>query len=186
MKMTVEQQPVHESFETIYLDPKKIRFGHEGENLIFIDGDGTYYPRVTLRRSFPLSAENTFILVRTPDVEDEHGHKAGSELGVIADMNELSEENRHEMLRELSLFYFVPKIQRIHTIREEFGFLYWSVETDRGKKDFIMRDSITGQVRQVSPGRWLIIDINQTRYEVHNFAALDSLSQELLQKHLLL
>jgi hypothetical protein len=49
-----------------------------------------------------------------------------------------------------------------------------------------MRDSIIGQVRQVGPGRWLIIDINQTRYEIHNFEQLDELSQDLIERYLLL
>jgi hypothetical protein len=84
------------------------------------------------------------------------------------------------------LHYFVPSILRILTIREEFGFLYWDVETDRGPKEFVMRDSIIGSVRQVSPIRWLVIDINQTRYEVRDINDLDEKSQELLRRYLLL
>jgi Domain of unknown function (DUF1854) len=85
-----------------------------------------------------------------------------------------------------SLFYFVPGIQRIVSIREEFGFLYWSVETDRGAKEFIMRDSVIGSVRKISEGRYLLIDINQTRYQVSDLDALDERSQALLRRYLLL
>ena len=173
---------VPESFETAFLDPKAVHFHHDGHNLSFTASDGTYYPRITLRRSFPLSADNTYIAVRVPEAEPDRSH----ELGVIADCLELDEESRKAVEHELRSFYLVPAIQRIHSIREEFGFLYWSVDTDRGSKDFIMRDSIIGQVRQVGPGRWLIIDINQTRYEVHNFEQLDEHSQTLLNRYLLL
>jgi hypothetical protein len=175
-------ETTHESFELLYLDPHRIRFGYDGENLVFIDSDGTYYPRVTLRRSFPLSAENSYILVRLPDMDMERG----KELGIIQDSQELDEESFKAVQRELRLHYLVPTIQNINGIHEEFGFLYWSVETDRGHKDFIMRDSIIGSTRQVSPGRWLIIDINQTRYEVHDLEKLDTNSQELLTKYLLI
>jgi hypothetical protein len=48
---------VPESFETTYLNPKTIRFHHDGQNLTYTASDGLYYPRVTLRRSFPLSAD---------------------------------------------------------------------------------------------------------------------------------
>jgi len=48
------------------------------------------------------------------------------------------------------------------------------------------RDSIIGSVRKVSDGLWLMIDINQTRYEIHEIAALDIPSQKLLQRYLLL
>jgi hypothetical protein len=174
--------PVPESFETIFLDPKTIHFRHDGHNLTFTSSDGTYYPRVTLRRSFPLSADNTYIVVRVPEAEPDRSH----ELGVIVDCLELDPESRNAVEHELRSFYLVPTIQRIHSIREEFGFLYWSVDTDRGSKEFIMRDSIIGHVRQVGPGRWLIIDINQTRYEVHNFEQLDESSQSLLNRYLLL
>jgi len=174
--------PVPESFETIFLDPKTTYFHHDGHNLTFTASDGTYYPRVSLRRSFPLSADNTYIVVRVPEAEPDRSH----ELGVIVDCLELEEESRKAVEHELIAFYLVPTIQRIHSIREEFGFLYWSVDTDRGAKEFIMRDSIIGHVRQVGPGRWLIIDINQTRYEVHNFEQLDESSQSLLNRYLLL
>jgi hypothetical protein len=173
---------VPESFETTYLNPKTIRFHHDGQNLTYTASDGLYYPRVTLRRSFPLSADFTYIVVREPDADPDRSH----ELGVIADCIELNEESRKAVEHELRSFYLVPTIQRIYYIREEFGFLYWSVDTDRGDKEFIMRDSIIGQVRQVGSGRWLIIDINQTRYEVHNFEQLDEHSQSLLAQYLLL
>jgi hypothetical protein len=137
---------------------------------------------VTLRRSFPLSSSAHHILVRVPDTEEERGY----EIGVMVEVNALPEAARAAVLRELRLFYFVPSIAQIYSIREEFGFLYWSVETDRGKKDFIMRDNITSSARRVSEGRWLLIDINQTRYEVHSIEALDSQSQKLLRKYLLL
>ena len=171
-----------DSFETVYLDPQSVHFRHDGHNLSFTASDGTHYLRVTLRRSFPLSADSTFIVVRVPEEEPDRSR----ELGVVVDCLELDDESRKAVEYELRSFYLVPIIQRIHSIREEFGFLYWSVDTDRGPKEFIMRDSIIGQVRQVGPGRWLIIDINQTRYEVRNFEQLDEASQSFLTKYLLL
>jgi exosome complex RNA-binding protein Rrp4 len=49
-----------------------------------------------------------------------------------------------------------------------------------------MGDSVIGSTRQVGTNRWLIIDINQTRYEIHDLAALDAHSQELVKRYLLL
>jgi hypothetical protein len=169
-------------FDTVYLDPNKVKFAYAGENLTYEDADGKTYPRVTLRRCFPLSAQDENIIVRVPDEEMERG----SEIGILLDLNALEEESREAVQRELRLHYFVPRVQKILTIREEFGFLYWSVETDRGQKEFTMRDSIIGSVRKVSEGRWLMIDINQTRYEIHDLAALDPQSQKMLTRTLLL
>ena len=186
MNMTQEQSQNNDqeraSFDLVYLNSEAIRFRYEGENLTFTDEEGVFYPRVTLRRCFPLSAQNTSIIVCSPGEENEHG----KEFGVLQNVDELESDSREAVVRELGLHYFVPVIKKIHTIREEFGFLYWSVETDRGQKDFIMRDSIISSTRRVSDGRWLIIDINQTRYEVRDIHALDSRSQDLLLRYLLL
>lgn len=180
--MEMDKPSPVETFEMVYLDPHKIRFAYEGENLTFTDAQGVFYPRVTLRRCFPLSAKRAHIIVRLPDSEARQGY----ELGIVEDVEALEPQSRAAVLRELQLHYFVPSILRIRSIREEFGFLYWDVETDRGPKEFIMRDSIIGSVRQVSPVRWLVIDINQTRYEVRDINALDARSQDLLRRYLLL
>jgi hypothetical protein len=171
-----------EVFETVYLNAEKIHFEYHGENLTFTDEQGEFYSRVTLRRAFPLSLENRYILVRTPDSEMERGR----EIGVIRDLNDLRPDSREAVERELRQHYFVPRILKIQHIREEFGFLYWKVITDRGKKEFIMRDSIIGSVRRVAEGRWLVIDINQTRYEIYDWRLLDEPSRDLLQRYLLL
>ncbi len=171
-----------ETFDTFIFDPCQVSFAYEGENLTFTDQKGKFFPRVSLRRCFPLSSENTNIIIRVQDEDPEKWH----ELGMICEVHELDECSVEAVLRELHLHYLVPMVLRIESIKEEFGFLYWSVETDRGHKDFIMRDSIISSTRQVSKGRWLLIDINQTRYEVHNYDALDTQSQNLLNQYLLL
>ncbi len=173
---------LHESFETVYLDAKHIAFHYEGENLTFTDESGVFYPRVTLRRAFPLSAGNQNILVRTPDGEMERG----KEIGILPDAADLAEESRVDVFRELRQHYFVPVIQRIEKIHDEFGFLYWTVDTDRGQKEFISREDVVRSARRISDTRWLVIDINQTRYEIHDLTALDETSQNLLKRYLLL
>jgi hypothetical protein len=178
----LDQPEQVESFQTRIIDPSLVRFEYEGENLTFNDSDGIFYPRVSLRRCFPLSSENTNIIVR---IQEECVEKT-VEIGMIEDVCELEECSQEAVLRELHLHYVVPMVLRINNIKEEFGFLYWTVETDRGHKEFIMRDSIVSSTRQVSKGRWLIIDINQTRYEIHNIEALDTQSQNLLRRYLLL
>src|SRR3990170_713015 len=122
------------AFDLVYLDPPKLRFSYVGETLTLSMDDGTFLPHVTLRRCFPLSKGDIMILVRRPQGEDEH-----TEIGVIADISQLDEESQETVKRELRLHYFVPVIRKVVSIREEFGFLYWLVDTDRGTKEFIMR-----------------------------------------------
>ncbi|MSP13806.1 MAG: DUF1854 domain-containing protein [Chloroflexi bacterium] len=168
------------SFEIVYLEPENLRFRYAGDTLTLDMSNGTFYPRITLRRCFPLSGGELFLLVRQPVKDDD------IEIGIVQGVSRLDPESQQAVDRELRLHYFVPRVKSIESIREEFGFLYWKVETDRGSKEFIMRDNLINYTREVAPGRWLLIDINQTRYEIYNQDELDANSAKLLKFHLLL
>ena len=170
-------------FEAVYLNAEDLSFQYDGETLTLSTKDGMFYPRVTLRRCFPLSGVDEFITVRSWDEEDSDKE---IEIGIIRDARKLDPVSQSAVTRELTLHYFVPVIQRILDIREEFGFLHWKVETDRGSKEFTMRDSPIRAVRQIDATRWLLIDINKTRYEIRDQQSLDAHGQELLKRYLLL
>ena len=57
----------------------------------------------------------------------------------------------------------------------------WSVETDKGPRSFVMRNNVIQQAREVAPGRWLLIDVNQARYEIRDLKALDRQSQKMVE-----
>ena len=143
-------------------------------------GDGTRYSRVVLRSCFPVSDGATFLSVRDASAEEQ------PEVGIIEDWMQLDEVSRDAVAAELGLYYFVPKIRRILDIREELGFLYWTVETDKGLKEFVMNNSVIHYTRQVGPERWLLIDLNQARYEIPDASALDRRSLRLVAQFLYL
>lgn len=188
MTLTSDQQPFEfasanaQSFEPVYLNSQNIHLRYEGENLTFTAADGTFYPRVILRRCFPLSHEEQMILVRVPDSDEERGF----EVGILRDLEHLDPITQEAIANELKAYYFVPVIHQVENIKEEFGFLYWTALTDRGMKEFILRDNIVSSTRQISANRWLLIDINQARYEIHDLTLLDLHSQELIKRYLLL
>lgn len=47
-----------------------------------------------------------------------------------------------------------------------------------------MRNSITRNTREVSPGHWLLIDVNDARHEIVDLQKLDARSQKLLARFL--
>ena len=171
-----------ESFEAVYLDPTQILFRYEGENLTLTLADGTVYPRVTLRRCFPFSTSGMYVTVRIPETEQERG----KEIGIVNGIERLDPRSREALLGELKLHYFVPVVKKVYNVKEEYGFMYWTVLTDRGDKEFIMRDNVISSTRQISPTRWLLIDINQARYEINDDGNLDPRSRALMIRHLLL
>lgn len=173
------------SFELVRLSPRQVHFTRRGDTLSLDLGDGRRYPRVVLRRCFPVSQGQSYISVRAAGGADAGGDEQ-EEIGIIEDWTQLEEEDRAAVAAELGLHYFVPQITRVRSIREEFGFLYWAVDTDKGPKDFVMRNSIVHYARQVGPNRWLLIDVNQARYEIADLTTLDAHSQRLVKRFLYL
>jgi hypothetical protein len=187
MTLTPVEAPVvveekEESFEPVYLESDKLSFRNENDRLSLTLADGTYYPRVTLRRCFPFSTTDVFVTVMTPSTEQERSH----EIGIVTGIDEMDAASREALNEELKLHYFVPRIQSISKIKEEYGFQYWTALTDRGEKEFILRDNIVSSARQIGPTRWLLIDINQARYEISDDGSLDQRSRKLMAKYLLL
>lgn len=168
------------SYEVTYLTADRVDFTRRGDTLSLTiteeNGISVQYPRVVLRSCFPVSDQAAYLSIRDANAEKQ------PEIGIIADWTELDDRDREAVAAELNLYYLVPKITRIESIKDELGFLYWDVETDKGPQEFVMRNDITRNTREVSPGHWLIIDVNDARHEIARFSALDARSQKLLAR----
>ena len=169
------------AYEVNYLKPDRISFSRRGDTLGLTVTDGevsVQYPRVILRPCFPVSDNVAFLSVRDANADRQ------PEIGIIEDWTKLNPQDRDAVAAELALYYLVPKITRINTIKEELGFLYWTVETDKGPQEFVMRNNITQTTRQVTDTHWLIIDVNDARHEITDVSRLDPRSQKLLERFL--
>ncbi len=170
------------SYEVNYLAADRVDFTRRGDTLSLTvteeSGVSVQYPRVILRSCFPVSDQAAYLSIRDANAEKQ------LEIGIIADWTELGDKDREAVAAELNLYYLVPTITRVESIKEELGFLYWEVETDKGPQEFVMRNNITRNTREVSPGHWLIIDVNDARHEIECFSALDARSQKLLARFL--
>lgn len=136
------------------------------------DGSQKTYPRVAVHRCFPHSDPDHFISIREPETD-------GKEIGLIEDLGALPQETQ-EMLREqMALRYFAPKIERVHRIKEEYGYSYWDVLTDRGECRFTVRMGGTN-VYAIGPNRYLVNDLDGNRYEIPDVTKLSSRELKLL------
>jgi hypothetical protein len=174
-----ERVDMVKSYEVVHLQPDHVRFVRQGDTLS-LAVDDVYYPRVVLRRCFPVSQSELLLSVRDATSEEQ------AEVGLIEDWSALHESDRAAVAAELGLHYFVPQISQVHSVRDEFGFLYWSVDTDKGPKEFVMRNSVVHYAREVAPRHWLLIDVNQARYEIEDVDALEQRSQKIVKRALYL
>lgn len=103
------------------------------------------------------------------------------EIGVLRDPYELDPESRRVLEEMLDRRYFVPIIERVKSIREEYGVVYWSVETNYGPRDFVcrgMRDSVT----ELPDGRLIITDVDGNRFEIPDYTQLSRATQMILDR----
>ena len=122
------------------------------------------YPRIAVHRCFPFSEPTRYISIREPEGD-------GKEIGLIEDITTLPEEIQSLLAEQMELRYFTPHIRHIHDIKEEYGYSYWSVTTDRGRCRFTVRFG-AGSVIPIGGGRYLVTDIDGNRFEIPNVDAL--------------
>ena len=115
------------SFEVVYIRPEQVRFGRQGDTLsltvIELGGPQAgvrHHPRVVLRSCFSIAEDGACLLMRDAIDEQE------AEIGILEDRTALDEEGRQVVAAELGLYYFVPRMKRVHQVWGELGFHCWT------------------------------------------------------------
>lgn len=157
-----------------------------GENAVFERTQGgflamrymeEYYPRIQPYRAFPFTHSDRFISIRTNQGNE------GKEIGMIEDLKSLPDEYRKMIEEQLELRYFMPEIIRIHSIREEYGYSYWDVVTDRGECRFTTNMS-AGTAVSLSDIRMIIKDVDDNRFEIKDIRKLSASELKMLDLYL--
>lgn len=65
----------------------------------------------------------------------------------------------------------MPRIHRVKEIKEEYGYSYWEVDTDRGACRFTVRMG-GGSVYAIGHNRYMVNDIDGNRFEIPDLYAL--------------
>lgn len=140
-------------------------------NLVHLSlADGTAFESLEPRRLFPVNRPNEYITLLDSE---------GVERAVIRNINELSPESAKVVRDSLEDYYLVPQITRIISAVEKYGNLHWCVETDRGMKEFDIRNR-NSDIRIYSDGRVRVRDSDDNRYVIDDWQLLDKHSKALL------
>lgn len=147
-------------------------------SLEFTDGNGEkeFYSRVSVHRCFPYSDPDRYISVREPD-------RDGREIGLIEDLNKMSKKTKEMILEQLELRYFTPVIIKIRSIRDEYGYSYWDVITDKGTCRFTFRMG-GSNVYSIGKNRYLVNDIDGNRFEIPDLYKLTAREIKLLDLYI--
>jgi len=97
-----------------------------------VKGD-TLYRGVFAIRMFPIRHPERFVSLCYTDIEEKD-----QEIGVIADLSVFPKDQQSLVQRSLASHYHEQIIRRILKIRNEYGLLFFEVETQRGEEEFVM------------------------------------------------
>jgi hypothetical protein len=100
----------------------------------------------------------------------------GNEIALISDPNELSEDSRAAVKEELKRRYLTATVTSIAHAKVEFGATYWSVETDRGPRDFVTQ-SLQENAIWLGPSHLLLLDVDGNGFEILDVQTLNEKSR---------
>ncbi|MDR1744571.1 MAG: DUF1854 domain-containing protein [Planctomycetota bacterium] len=103
------------------------------------------------------------------------------EIAFIPDLSELPEESRRVALEELDACVVMPRILAVHEVKPRFGNYYWDVETDKGRRKFLL-SSPENNTFHPSPDAIVIRDVSGNCYEIPRIAELSSASRREMDR----
>lgn len=171
-KIEQMEQEVEEMTSLRYLTKDNAVFERTEGGFVSLAYDGKKWERVQVIRLFPFTEPDQFISIRTVE-------ERSKEIGVIEDMKQVSKETRKMLEEQLNLHYFTPVIQKIINIKDEYGYAYFHVMTDRGECRFTINMGSNAVVR-LTDTRLLITDLDENRFEIPDVLKLSQKEQRKL------
>ncbi len=142
--------------------------------LVFITDEGQRHEGVSPVRAFPLQAPQESISLVNTD---------GKEVAWFPHISTLPPATAQLIEEELNGREFVPVIEKITSVTSYSTPCTWSVQTDRGVTEFVLRGD--EDIRRVgSDGLLLIADTHGIHYLIRNHFVLDTVSKKILDRFL--
>lgn len=103
----------------------------------------------------------------------------GEEVALIPDPADLPLASREAVENELHCRYLTACVSVVRSAKQEFGATYWSVETNRGPRDFVTQN-LQENALWFSESHLLLVDVDGNRFEIPCIPDLDVRSQALI------
>jgi hypothetical protein len=141
--------------------------------LVLTTAAGEQHEGVVAVRAFPIEAPDEGISLVSAE---------GHELAWIDELGTADPSIRQIIIDELAKREFMPIVQRLHAVSTFATPSTWSVETDRGATELVLRGE--EDIRRIGSGKLLISDSHGIQYLIPDLAALDRHSRRLLDRFL--
>lgn len=104
----------------------------------------------------------------------------GKEIVSIENPGMLPPESHQAVMQELRRRYLTAQVLRVLHARQEFGATYWSVETDRGNREFVTQN-LQENALWLTDTHLLLIDVDSNRFEIPDTSKLDHGSRHSIE-----
>jgi len=172
-----QNQKVEQMFSISFLTKENTTVERTEGGLMSATVDGTFYKRVRPVRCFPFTDPDKYISLR------EGSGNESREIGMLLNIGDLGAEAEAIIRNQLDLMYFMPIIKKTLSIREEYGYSYWDVQTDRGELRFTVRMG-GNSINKLSDTRIIISDLDANRFEIPDTSALSAKELKMLDLYL--
>lgn len=147
----------------------------DGNTAVFTETKGGFlslryqdrtWERVQIVRTFPFSDKNSYLSVR-------ENTETAKEIGMIRDLSQdFQPETAALIEKALNQRYFMPVIEKIYSIKERSGYIYFQVQTTKGRQEFTVRNNCNAII-PFTEHRLFITDIDNNRYEIPDISKLN-------------
>ncbi len=149
------------------------RLWREGGKVLYSDSGGGEAVAVRLVWARPLSDRGGPVSVL------QAGKKR--EIAYLENLSVLDGASRRIAEEELERGMVMPAVTAIYSVRQRFGNYYWDVETDRGRKKFLLTSPETNSLRP-TPDSVVVRDVSGNCYAVPSVESLDRTSRIELER----
>lgn len=175
--IAAQNAKVEQMFSICFLTPENASVERTEGGLLRARINGRDYPRIHPARCFPFTSPDEYISLR------EGTGNQSREIGMLRYINSLGEETAKIIKEQLDMIYFMPVIEHIKSIREEYGYSYWDTVTDRGE----IRFTVTmggNSIIKLSDVRLIITDLDGNRFEIPDTERLSGRELKMLDLYL--
>ena len=128
--------------------------------------DDTLYRGVFAVLMFPIRTPDRFVSLRYTDLKDKE-----REIGVIADLSVFPEAAQKLIKANLLKHYYEQIIQRVYGVENKWGLLFFDVETQLGRREFIMPWR-GDRAEDFGPNGKVLLDAYDNRYLIPDLSQL--------------
>lgn len=158
------EQETDEMLRIRYLNKDNAVFTKTPGGFLSLQVGDENYARVQVVRMFPFMNTEELLSIRTTD-------ERSKEIGIIEKLSDVTAETAELLQEQMNLHYFTPIITKIVSIKDEYGYAYFHVETNHGPCKFTIQMGGNAVVH-LSETRILIMDIDENRFEIPDIMEL--------------